>query len=255
MNEFKFIDGARVVFHGMDGDGSTEAVTSFPGDFAEVGKTGTVTSSGYVPRVRMDSGYEVYGWGEDRYELAPERVLVLGVGSKVRALVDECDLRKGAVYTVKEVYEDTGSVIVLDDAQDDHCLYAHEYEIVPARAKFNEGDFVLIARKSEEHIWWSDEYMTPNIGKVGRVVSVGTYGCAVVVDGGEWNYEFAALEPVQAEQPAAGPFLIAGMTTEYPTLEAAEAFLSALGDNGKEYTITQVVARRRVTRTTTLETC
>jgi hypothetical protein len=183
--------GSRVVFRGTwNGEGGPLSdIDDYPDDAAEIGKAGTVENAdGGCPEVRMDSGHLITGWAEERYELVSEVALVLGVGSKVRALVDELDLRKGAVYVVTEVESDN-FVVVLDDVQDEHGMHACEYELV------------------------------------------------------------ASPEP----QPATTVYLIAGLTTEYATLEAAEEFLSEFGDNGKEYTITQVVRRVRVNRTTELQ--
>ena len=176
------------------------------------------------------------------------------VGSKVRALVSEIDLREGEIYTVLEI-AGSGNVTVLDDVQDHHALYAHEYELVPEAPRFKEGDRVLIGSVSpswESHVSALDSY-TGQEGTVERVTE-GGYVKLRLSDGDWWNWPAESLTLVTEDgQPAATVFLIAGMTTEYPTQEAAEAFLSEDGDNGKEYTITQVVRRVRVTRTTELQ--
>jgi hypothetical protein len=177
--------GSRVVFRGeFSGDERSLAdIDGYAEDKAEIGKQGTVecADSG-CPEVRMDSGHVIKGWAEERYELVTETRPA--VGDKVRALVEELDLRKAEVYAVIEVDRD-GFVVVLDDNNDRHGLYVGEYERV---------------------------------------------------------------------QESESVYLIAGMTTEYATQEAAEKFLAEDGDNGKEYTITQVVRRVRVNRTAALET-
>jgi hypothetical protein len=84
--------------------------------------------------------------------------------------------------------------------------------------------------------------------KVGGILTVRMDSGRVITEWYAHRYEL-----VRAPEPAATVYLIAGMTTEYATQESAEEFLREYGDNGKEYTITQVVARRRVNRTTELQ--
>lgn len=162
-------------------------------------------------------------------------------------------LRVGEVYTVEKM-RDPYRVVLSGVEHPYEYWSADRFELVSEQPTFKEGDRVVIARKSDETIFWSDSYMTPLIGKEGVVRCIYA-GCYRVAVGAEvWNYEAASLELVESAQPAAGPFLIAGMTTEYATQESAEKFLAEYGDNGKEYTITQVVRRVRVNRTAALET-
>jgi hypothetical protein len=53
------------------------------------------------------------------------------VGDKVRSLVDELDIRKGAEYTVTEG-ESYGCIAVLDDREDQHDLRCTDVEHVEA---------------------------------------------------------------------------------------------------------------------------
>lgn len=189
--------GSRVVFHGEDEDGRTYDVTKhFPDDAKYIGKAGTVTEADPCPRVRMDDGYEIYGWYEGRYEVVSEqpgfkegdRVVIGAVSTNYASYVPDLAKYVGRAGTVKGI---------CDDDED-------------ARVSF----------ENEDRSWW---------------------------------FPLSSLTLAESAKPAA-TFLIAGMTTEYTTQESAEEFLAEFGDNGKEYTITQVVRRVRVNRTANLET-
>jgi hypothetical protein len=66
MNKFKI--GDRVRFKTLE----ARFAESHPRDAAQAGNAGTVTEYNKLPRVRMDDGYLLCGWREDKYELVTE---------------------------------------------------------------------------------------------------------------------------------------------------------------------------------------
>jgi hypothetical protein len=114
-------------------------------------------------------------------------------------------------------------------------------------SKFKRGDTVRVkpdAMDKEGHSFVPS--MRETLGKVGVISDAGTSNCCVLfADGDEWCYQYPEIEIV-----ATSYFIINGAPKEYPTLEAAEAGVKAIGNNGVTYEIAQIVKRVTVKRET-----
>jgi hypothetical protein len=178
-------------------------------------------------------------------------------GMQVRSLVTESDVTAGTVYTITEVRGDSKSAYIKDNRDHAYVLWAGEYEIVPERRQFQARDIVT----PNETCTSQDSF---TIGREYIVRDINCHLDAVYLESDD-NGSTARYRPVSefdlvrrpSEQPAT-VYLVIGprevFTTRYDSIEAAEQFISEVGDNGKEYIIAPIAKTVRVNRTTTLET-
>jgi hypothetical protein len=114
-------------------------------------------------------------------------------------------------------------------------------------SKFKHGDTVRVKRDAMERERNSFiPKMKSTLGAFGVVEDTYDTTCVVAFpDGQSWYYKYSELEV-----PDSAPYIINGANYEYPTLEAAEAGVKAIGNNGVTYDIAQIVKRVTVKRET-----
>jgi hypothetical protein len=105
-------------------------------------------------------------------------------------------------------------------------------------SKFKKGDKVRALKSSLDIVEGCDY----------RVTSVDGPYVGVIDDSGEPNFLLHNIYYEDANPVIA--FIINGANYEYPTLEAAEAGVKAIGNNGVTYEIAQIVKRVTVKRET-----